>query len=80
MLVLIGLAISIIVALVITKIFNRKFFMIWLCVFITMGAIVLSISATAVIITSGITNKSMLYLIEAILCWVASVIVWRDEI
>lgn len=80
MLVLIGLAISTIVALVIAKILNRKFFMIWLCVFITMGAIVISISVTGAIIISGITNKSMLYLIEAVLCWVASVIVWRDEI
>lgn len=80
MLVLTGLIISIIVALVIAKILNRKFFTIWLCVFITIGTIVISISVIASIIISGITNESMLYLIEAVLCWIASVIVWRSEI
>lgn len=43
MLVLIGLIVSLIVALIIAKILNRKFFPIWLCVFVTIGAIAVSI-------------------------------------
>lgn len=45
MLVLISLIASLIVALIIAKILNRKFSPIWLCVFVTIGAITISILA-----------------------------------
>ena len=61
MLVLIGLIASLIIALVIAKILNKKFFPIWLCVFVTMGAVAVSILTIATIVEYGIINESMLY-------------------
>lgn len=80
MLVLIGLIASLIIALVITKILNKKFFPIWLCVFITIGAIAVSILTIVSIVDDGIINESMLCLIAAIMCWIGSVTMWRIEI
>lgn len=54
MLVLIGLIASLIVALIIAKILNRKFFPIWLCVFVTIGAIAVSILTVVSIVEYGI--------------------------
>lgn len=80
MLVLIGLIASLIIALVIAKILNKKFFPIWLCVFVTMGAVAVSILTIATIVEYGIINESMLYLIAAIMCWISAVTMWRSEI
>lgn len=77
MLVLIGLIASLIIALVITKILNKKFFPIWLCVFITIGAIAVSILTIVSIVEYGIINESMLCLIAAIMCWISSVTMWK---
>lgn len=80
MLVLIGLIASVIIALVIAKILNKKFFPIWLCVFVTMGAVAISILTIATIVEYGIINESMLCLIAAVMCWISAVIMWRSEI
>ena len=77
MLVLIGLIASLIVALIIAKILNRKFFPIWLCVFVTIGAIAVSILSILTIIQVGVTNESMLYLFAVLLCWIASIVMWK---
>lgn len=80
MLVLIGLITSVIIALVIAKILNKKFFPIWLCVFVVIGAVVISALTIAMIVEYGIINESMLCLIAAIMCWIGSVTMWRSEI
>lgn len=80
MLVLICLIASLIIALVIAQILNRKFYLIWLCVFVTMGAVVISILTTTTIVEYGIINESMLYLIAAVMCWISAVIMWRSEV
>lgn len=80
MLVLIGLIVSVIVALVLSKILNRKFYLIWLCVFVTMGAVAVSILTIGSIVEYGITNESMLCLIAAIMCWIGAVTMWRSEV
>lgn len=80
MLVLTGLIISLIVALIIAKILNRKFFPIWLCVFVTIGAVAVSILAIVTIVEYGIINESMLCLIGAIMCWISAVTMWRSEV
>lgn len=80
MLVLIGLIASLIVALIIAKILNRKFFPIWLCVFVTIGAVVVSILAIVTIVEYGIINESMLCLIGAIMSWISAVTMWRIEV
>lgn len=77
MLVLIGLIASLIVALIIAKILNRKFFPIWLCVFVTIGAIAVSILSILTIIQVGVTNESMLHLFAVLLCWIASIVMWK---
>lgn len=79
MLVLTGLIISLIVALIISKIFNRKFLPIWLCVFVTIGAVVVSTLTIMMIIEYGIINESMLFLIGAIMSWISAVTMWRIE-
>lgn len=80
MLVLIGLIASLIVALIIAKILNRKFFPIWLCVFVTIGAIAVSILTVVSIVEYGIINESMLTLIGAVMCWIGAVTMWRSEV
>lgn len=80
MLVLIGLIVSLIVALIIAKILNRKFFPIWLCVFVTIGAIAVSILTVVSIVEYGIINESMLTLIGAVICWISAVTMWRIEV
>lgn len=80
MLVLIGLIASLIVALIIAKILNRKFFPIWLCVFVTIGAIAVSILTVVSIVEYGIINESMLTLIGAIMSWISAVTMWRIEV
>lgn len=80
MLVLIGLIVSLIVALIIAKILNRKFFPIWLCVFVTIGAIAVSTLTIVTIVEHGIINESMLCLIGAIMCWISAVTMWRIEV
>lgn len=80
MLVLIGLIVSLIVALIIAKIFNRKLYPIWLCVLVTMWAIMISFLTIVTIIDFGVTNESMLCLIVAVLGWISSVTIWRDEV
>lgn len=77
MLVLIGLIVSLIVALIIAKILNRKFFPVWLCVFITMVTVVISFLSIVTIIEFGVTNESMLTLFVAILSWISSITVWK---
>lgn len=77
MLVLIGLIVSLIVALIIAKILNRKFFLVWLCVFITMVTVVISFLSIVTIIEFGVTNESMLTLFVAILSWISSITVWK---
>lgn len=77
MLVLIGLIVSLIVALIIAKILNRKFFPVWLCVFITMITVVISFLSIVTIIKFGVTNESMLTLFVAILSWISSITVWK---
>lgn len=77
MLVLIGLIVSLIVALIIAKILNRKFFPVWLCVFITMITVVISFLSIVTIIEFGVTNESMLTLFVAILSWISSITVWK---
>lgn len=80
MLVLIGLIVSLIVALIISKILNRKFLPIWLCVFVTIGAVAVSILTIVSIVEYGIINESMLCLIGAIMCWISAVTMWRNEV
>ncbi len=80
MLVLIGLIVSLIVALIIAKILNRKFFPIWLCVFVTIGAIAVSILTIVSIVEYGIINESMLTLIAAVMGWISAVTMWKSEI
>ena len=77
MLVLIVLIVSLIVALIIAKILNRKFLSIWLCVFVTIGTIAVSILSILTIIEVGVTNESMLYLFAVLLCWIASIVMWK---
>lgn len=77
MLVLIGLIVSLIVALIIAKILNRKFLSIWICVFVTIGTIAVSILSILTIIEVGVTNESMLYLFAVLLCWIASIVMWK---
>lgn len=77
MLVLIGLIASLIVALIIAKILNRKFFLVWLCVFITMVTVVISFLSIVTIIEFGVTNESMLTLFVAILSWISSITMWK---
>lgn len=72
MLVLIGLIVSPVVAIIIAKILNRKFFPIWLCVFCTVGAIAASSLTIVAIAEYGITNGTMLCLIGSILCWISA--------
>lgn len=79
MLVLIALIVSLIFALIIAKILNRKFFPIWLCVFVTIGAVAVSILAIVTIVEYGIINESMLCLIGAIMSWISAVTMWRIE-
>lgn len=80
MLVLIGLIVSFITALIISKILNRKFYPIWLCVIVTIWTIMISFLTIVTIIDFGITNESMLLLIIAVLGWISSVTIWRDEV
>lgn len=80
MLVLIGLIVSLIVALIIAKILNRKFFPIWLCVFVTIGAIAVSILTIVSIVEYGIINESMLCLIGAIMSLISAITMWRIEV
>ena len=80
MLVLIGLIASLIVALIISKILNRRFYPIWLCVFVTIGAIAVSTLTIMMIVEYGIINESMLTLIGAVMCWISAVTMWRSEI
>ena len=79
MLVLSGLIASLIVALIISKILNRKFYPIWLCVLVTMWAIMISFLTIVTIIDFGVTNESMLCLITAVLGWISSVTIWRAK-
>lgn len=78
MLVLIGLIASLIVALIISKILNRKFYSIWICVFVTIWAIAFSTLTIMTIVEYGIINKSMLCLIVTIACWISAVTMWRS--
>ena len=80
MLVLIGLIVSLIVALIIATILNRKFLPIWLCVFVTIGAIAISFLAIVTIIEFGIINESMFTLFAAVMCWISAITMWRSEI
>lgn len=80
MLVLIGLIVSLIVTLIITKILNRKFFPIWLCMLVTIWAIVISFLTIVTIIDFGVTNESMLCLIAAVFSWISLVTIWRSEV
>lgn len=80
MLVLSDLIVSLIVALIIAKILNRKFFLIWLCIVATIGASAVSTLTIIMIIEYGIINKSVLFLIGAIACWISSITMWRSEI
>lgn len=80
MLVLIGLIVSLIIALIISKILNRKFYSIWLCVIVTIWAIMISFLTIVTIIDFGITNESMLFLIVAVLGWISSVTIWMSEV
>lgn len=80
MLVLIGLITSLIIALIISKILNQKFLPIWLCVFVTILTIVISILTIMMIVEYGITNESMLTLIGVVMCWISAVTMWRSEI
>lgn len=73
MLVLICLIVSLIVALIMAKILNRKFLSIWLCVFVTILTIVFSTLTIMTIVECGIINKSMLYLIGVVMCWISTV-------
>lgn len=75
--VLFGLIINLIMAWILSKILNRKFFLVWLCVFVTMGAVVISFFAIVTIIEFGVINESMLCLIAAIMCWISSVTMWK---
>lgn len=77
MLVLISLIASLIIALIIAKILNRKFFLIWLCVFITIGAIAISFLAIVKIIEFGIINESMFTLFAAVMCWISAITMWK---
>lgn len=80
MLVLIGLIASLIIALIISKILNRRFYPIWLCVTVTLWAIMISFLAIVTIIDFGVTNESMLCLIVAVLGWISSITIWRGEV
>ena len=80
MLVLIGLITSFIVAIIIAKILNRKFFSIWLCVFVTILTIAFSTLTIMTIVECGIINKSMLFLIGSVTCWISVVMMWRIEV
>lgn len=80
MLVLIGLITSLIIALIISKILNRKFLPIWLCVFVTILTIVFSTLTIMTIVEYGIINKSMLYLTGAVMCWISVITMWRTEV
>lgn len=80
MLILIDLIVSLIVAPIIAKILNRKFYPIWLCVFVTMWAIMFSFLAIVTIINFGVIKESILCLIVAVLGWISSITMWRDEV
>lgn len=80
MLVLIGLITSLIIALIISKILNRKFLPIWICVFVTILTIAFSTLTIMTIVEYGIINKSMLFLIGATMCWICVVTMWMSEI
>lgn len=77
MLVLIGLIVSLVVALIIAKVLKRKFFLLWLCTVVTIGTVAVSILSILMIIQIGVTNESMLYLFAALLCWIASIVMWK---
>lgn len=80
MLVLISLITSLIIALIISKILNRKFLPMWLCVFVTILTIAFSTLTIMTIVECGIINKSMLYLIGVVMCWISAVTMWMSEI
>lgn len=77
MLVLISLIASLIIALIIAKILNRKFSLIWLCVFVTIGANAISFLAIVTIIEFGIINESMFTLFAAVMCWISAITMWK---
>lgn len=80
MLVLICIIVSLITSLIISKIFNKfnkKFFLLWLCTVVTTGTIAVSILSILTIIQVGVTNESMLYLFAVLLCWIASIVMWK---
>ena len=76
--VLFGLIISLITAWILSKILNRNFFSVWLCVFVTIWTVVISFLATVTIVESGVTNESMLCLIAAVMSWISSVTMWKS--
>lgn len=80
MLVLIGLIASLIIALIISKILNRKFYPILLCITVTLLAIMISFLAIVTIMDFGIINESMLCLIVAVMCWISAVTMWRSNV
>lgn len=71
---------SLIIALIISKILNRKFLSIWLFVFVTILTIAFSTLTIMTIVECGIINKSMLFLIGSVMCWISAVTMWRSEI
>lgn len=77
MYVIFGLIISLVLAWILSKILNRKFFPVWLCVLITMVTVAISFLSIVTIIEFGVTNESMLTLFVAILSWISSITVWK---
>lgn len=79
MLVLIGLITSFIVAIIIAKILNRKFFSIWLTIVVAMLSVFVTIGVTFMLLENGITNQSMLYVVSAIFCWMSVYVMWKGR-
>lgn len=76
--VLIILMISIFATAILCAVTKQSFFCLWLSIVGTMLSMAVSYLAVVGIISEGITNTTMFYVIGAGVCWLGTVEMWKE--